>query len=170
MAFSDSCDTFFDGYSRQVDGDKDDGLPPNGIFPNVADNQNDPYDGLPPETADSVQLGFSNSKSANLGDEDPANEPTPQFVSCSGTVKTFTTAPESPTGVEATSFSFSNVQTPAGNSFVVDEEFLAGGPLGTNKGFYVRIQPDGRYFDGSAYTTTKILWSRRTTVVAATCV
>lgn len=74
LAFSDSCDTFYDGTSKQVDGDKDDGLPPNGIFPIIAEDPDDPYNGLPPETPDSVQLGFSNSKSANLGDADPESE------------------------------------------------------------------------------------------------
>jgi hypothetical protein len=74
VPFSDSCDTFYEGFSRQVDGDKDDGLPPNGIFPNVAQNPNNPYSGLPATTPDSEQLGFSNSKSANLDDLDPENE------------------------------------------------------------------------------------------------
>jgi hypothetical protein len=75
VSFSDSCDTFFDGTSQYMDGDKDAGLPPNGIFPNVADDPEDPYAGLPDETPDSEQLGFSNSKSANLDDEDPQNQP-----------------------------------------------------------------------------------------------
>jgi hypothetical protein len=71
VAFSDSCDTFFDGTSKQVDGDKDSGLPPNGIFPNIAKDEGDPYSGLPPVSTDFEQGAFSNSKVANLDDQNP---------------------------------------------------------------------------------------------------
>jgi hypothetical protein len=75
VPFSDACDTFYEGLSGQVDGDKDEGLPPNGIFPNVAGDSNNPFNGLPNPTPDFEQGGFSNSKTANAQDVDPANEP-----------------------------------------------------------------------------------------------
>jgi hypothetical protein len=77
IPFSDSCDTFYEGLSGQDDGDKDDGLPSEGIFPNVADDPSNPFDRLPPATPDSEQGGFSSSKIANLDDEDSDNEPDP---------------------------------------------------------------------------------------------
>ena len=69
------CGTAYSGYSQQEDGEKDAGLPPNGIFPHVAENPADPYANLPPVTPDSVQGAFSNSKVANIDDVDPANIP-----------------------------------------------------------------------------------------------
>jgi hypothetical protein len=85
VAFSDFCGTFYEGLSGQTDGDKDAGLPPNGIDPNIAENPSNPFAGLPNATSDFEQGGFSNSKSANLGDRDPANEPQIPH-SCSGGV------------------------------------------------------------------------------------
>jgi hypothetical protein len=75
VAFSDACQTFFDGNSQQVDGDKDGGLPGNGIFPNIAASQANPFAGLPPVTPDSQQLEFSNSKAGDTNRIDPENVP-----------------------------------------------------------------------------------------------
>jgi hypothetical protein len=74
VPFSDSCDTFYEGLSGQVDGDKDGGLPAEGIAPNVARDPNNPFDFLPPASPDSEQGAWSNSKTANIDDVDPDNE------------------------------------------------------------------------------------------------
>jgi hypothetical protein len=80
VAFSDSCDTFYTGNSQQEDGDKDDGLPSEGSFPNIADDPENPYRDLPPMTPDSEQLGFSNSKISNIDDPDPDNAPNDPYA------------------------------------------------------------------------------------------
>jgi len=83
--FVDECGVAHLGESNQVDGDKDVGLPENGIQPNVAEDPSNPFNGLPSPTSDFEQGGFSNSKTANLGDVDPSNEPQVPH-SCSGGV------------------------------------------------------------------------------------
>ena len=74
VAFSDFCGTLHEGNSGQVDGDKDTGLPSEGSFPRIAPDPDNPYNGLPPRTPDSEQLGFSGSKTANIDDTDPVSE------------------------------------------------------------------------------------------------
>ncbi len=65
----------YDGKSGQVDGDKDAGLPSNGIQPNQASNPNSPFLGLPQPSSLS-QLGeFANSKGESLNNVDPDNLP-----------------------------------------------------------------------------------------------
>jgi hypothetical protein len=80
---TDACGTVFGGSSFKTDSDIDEGLPPNGIFPNIADDPNDPYAGLPEPTPDSEQGAFSNSKTSNIDDRDPNN--TPQSPTDAGT-------------------------------------------------------------------------------------
>ena len=75
IPYEDSCGTSFTGYSQMEDGDKDSGLPSDGIQPNVAEDQDDPYEGLPPETTNAAQGAFANNKVPSFDEVDPNNEP-----------------------------------------------------------------------------------------------
>lgn len=137
IPFSDSCGTFFEGLSGQVDGDKDDGLPPNGIFPNVATKVNNPYGGLPPATPDSEQGGFSSSKIANLGDADPDSEAIPEE---DRTYYLETTWTYYAVGVPVTSV-IRNV-CPAGSKLIVENVSAPGvecGPNSVNRSAWVSV-------------------------------
>jgi hypothetical protein len=68
----DGCGKTRDGKSKQKDGDKDKGLPPNGTQPKTAPNPNDPFAGNRPPTSDRDQGDWSNSKG-----EDKTNNPSP---------------------------------------------------------------------------------------------
>jgi hypothetical protein len=176
VAFSDSCDTFYDGYSRQVDGDKDDGLPPNGIFPNVAEDIDNPYEGLPEETPDSEQLGFSNSKSANLEDVDPQNEPEPVGnQTCTITVSAKYKYLESTgsAGSNGTVFYTGNlpaVTVPIGTSFIVDTQSDPNTTTGQKTG--IKAVPIGKWVntDTGVLSDTFLLFTSHDATLTASCV
>lgn len=72
LQIQDYCGDIRDPRSKQQDGDKDDGLPPNGVQPSVAENPNNPFQNLPPSTPNSEQGSWSSSKG-----EDGINNPSP---------------------------------------------------------------------------------------------
>jgi hypothetical protein len=87
---------------------------------------------------------------------------------CTVTVKTFTTAPESPTGIEATSFTYTNVLIPIGDSFGI--ETYADGTSFTGFSSAVKLNVSGLYYLGdNSFTSTRTRWSQRTTTVDQTC-
>ena len=87
---------------------------------------------------------------------------------CTVTVKTFTTAPESPTGIEVTSFTYTNVLIPIGDSFGI--ETYADGTSFTGFSSAVKLNVSGLYYlGGNSFTSTRTRWSQRTTTVDQTC-
>lgn len=62
LQIQDGCGRIRNPKSKQTDGDKDSGLPPNGVQPHTAGNPLSPFAGLPPVTSDFEQGSFSNSK------------------------------------------------------------------------------------------------------------
>lgn len=80
------------------------------------------------------------------------------------TVKTFTTAPESPAGVEASNAVFTNVVIPLGATFSVERYADTSSFTGASSA--VRLS-DGRYYQGgNTFTTTRTSWSQRITTVS----
>lgn len=75
LQITDGCGNIRDPRSKTVDGDKDTGLPPNGIQPNVATDSQNPFANLPLPSTNAEQAGFSNSKLDNLDNIDPNNIP-----------------------------------------------------------------------------------------------
>lgn len=71
----DGCGDIRNPKSKITDGDKDGGLPSNGVQPNIADNPNNPFGGLPPASNDAEQGDFANNKSNGLNGIDPNNLP-----------------------------------------------------------------------------------------------
>lgn len=72
LQITDGCGNIRDPRSKKPDGEKDSGLPPDGSQPNVATNPDNPFSNLPLPTPDSEQGSFSNSKTANVDDTNPA--------------------------------------------------------------------------------------------------
>lgn len=65
----------YDGKSQQTDGDKDNGLPPEGVQPQNASDPTFPYAGLPsPSSAEQLGL-FFNAKQNGLNNSNPDNAP-----------------------------------------------------------------------------------------------
>lgn len=58
------------GKSQQIDGDKDFGLPENGVQPTKASNPSNPYGGLPPVSSPSELGAYLNGKEPSLNDPD----------------------------------------------------------------------------------------------------
>jgi hypothetical protein len=80
------------------------------------------------------------------------------------TVKTFTTAPESPAGVEASNAVFTNVVIPLGATFSVERYADTSSFTGASSA--VRLS-DGRYYQGgNTFTATRASWSQRITTVS----
>lgn len=64
----DNCGNYVRAESGWDDGDKDDGLPPNGVFPARPSDLNNPYDGLPPVSGTEVLGVLPPGKQNNLND------------------------------------------------------------------------------------------------------
>ena len=90
LQIEDACGNIRNPTSKMTDGDKDDGLPPNGTQPSVPSDPSNPFAGLPRSSSDAEQGGFANSKSPNMNNTDSANIPDPTidfgyFAKISGT-------------------------------------------------------------------------------------
>lgn len=71
----DNCGNYVRAESGWSDGDKDNGLPPDGVAPSKAADPNNPYIGLPPvSTTDELGV-LPPSKQNNLDDTNPGNLP-----------------------------------------------------------------------------------------------
>ena len=68
LQIADGCGNIRNPKSKMMDGDKDNGLPADGIQPNVASNPANPFSGLPPASTDAEQASFANSKTDGLND------------------------------------------------------------------------------------------------------
>ena len=75
LQITDACGNIRDPRSKIADGDKDRGLPPNGVQPNVANDRNNPFLNLPDPSTDAEQGTFSNSKTDGLDDVGVDNFP-----------------------------------------------------------------------------------------------
>ena len=65
------CDTL--PKSQKNDGDKDAGLPPDGVQPQKAANPNLPYDGFPPPSTQAQKGDYNNDKGSQLDNPNPEN-------------------------------------------------------------------------------------------------
>lgn len=72
VAFTDDNGTVYNGTSQQEDGDKDDGLPSDGIQPK-RNPPSDPFSGNPAASSTSELGDFFNAKLDTLGAVDPSN-------------------------------------------------------------------------------------------------
>ena len=87
---------------------------------------------------------------------------------CTVTIKTFTTAPESPAGIEVSSLTYTNVLIPIGDSFGI--ETYADGSSFTGFSSAVKLNVSELYYLGdNSFTPTRTRWSQRTTTVDQSC-
>lgn len=75
LQITDGCGDIRNPKSKMTDGDKDNGLPADGVQPSVAPNPANPFSGLPPVSTDAEQAGFANSKTNGLNDVPFGNLP-----------------------------------------------------------------------------------------------
>ena len=73
LQITDACGNIRNPTSKTADGDKDTGLPPNGVQPSIAQNSSNPFENLPAPSTEAEQGSFSNSKLDNLNNIDPNN-------------------------------------------------------------------------------------------------
>ena len=66
LQIEDGCGNIRDPRSKTEDGDKDTGLSPNGVQPNVAPDSGNPFANLPLPSSEAEQGNFSNSKISSL--------------------------------------------------------------------------------------------------------
>jgi len=79
--FTDACGEERSPKSKRTDGDKDSGLPASGVFPNVAADPSNPFQGLKPATSNSDQGDYSNSKGeSSTLNPSPLENPDPNNV------------------------------------------------------------------------------------------
>jgi hypothetical protein len=172
---ADGEDCTYDGTSTQVDDvlvdgtGRDDGLPANGTQPQIAEDPENPFEFLPPVSTASELGEFGNAKGAGLDFPNPDNAPTtPASQSCAVTIRTFTTAPENPVGVLASTYIEPALIIPFGD-FLVIERYASSASF---SGFYdaVKLNVRGDYYlGGQDFTPTRTPWSQRTTTIEAVC-
>jgi hypothetical protein len=75
IPFTDGCGNERNGKSFQTDGEKDDGLPPDGVMPSKAEDPNNPFSELPNPSSEQEQGSFANGKSDSLGNVANSNIP-----------------------------------------------------------------------------------------------
>jgi hypothetical protein len=159
----------YTGISTQVDGDKDTGLPENGTAPNSADDPLNPFNGADPVSTNGELGGFNNNdKLASVNNSNPDTAPSEVFPTvCGGSVKTYTTAPESPVGILANTFTFSNISVNSDQTFQVESWNDAASFTG--KFYGIKLVPSGVWFNGTSFQSTRFTWSQRDTRIEATC-
>ena len=156
-----------DGVSGQSDGDKDSGLPKDGIQPSE-NPSGEPWQGNQSESVPSFESGFSNINN-QLSNADPNNDTALAQSRCSITIRTFSTSPESPVGVESPPLSYENVIIPLGDSFVVERWDDSSSFTGSSYG--VKLLISGKwYLGGNSFSDTRSRWSQRVTTTEASCV
>lgn len=74
--FLNNCGDIVSPKSRQTDGDKDNGLPPDGVQPQKAPNPSNPYAGLPSPSPDSREGVIPQSESNDMDNPNPNNSTT----------------------------------------------------------------------------------------------
>lgn len=73
IPITDGCGNERTGESFQTDGEKDDGLPDDGVMPDIPVDPDNPFTGLPPVSSEDEQGEFANNKTNSLGDINPDN-------------------------------------------------------------------------------------------------
>ena len=71
-------DCSYNGTSGKTEGDKDDGLPPDGTQPQVTDDSGNPFGGLPSASTQSQLSDLFNNKKNKLDDKNGDNDPIPE--------------------------------------------------------------------------------------------
>lgn len=167
FVIGDNCS--YDGNSRQIDADKDSGLPDEGIQPSNNGDPDNPYEGYPSPSEESELGDFSlGDKLGEVDNTNPDNAPNePAYKICSGTVTTYTTAPENPVGIPQDTYYFSNIQTPYNDNFII--ESWEDSTSFTGKRYGVKLVPSNLWFTGTGFSVERVHWSQRDTRITGQC-
>jgi len=175
-------DCAYDGSSGITDGDKDDGLPPDGSQPNQADDPNNPFGGLPPASTNENLSDLLLDKQSDNDNENPDNNPEQPPVEPLTKFCNITIRSTDDNGVFISEISYTNIEIPRESNFFVQTApatKYGGIALQDNTDGTVteiRVSPqnnpsdeNGLYFDGATVSTIPQFWTRGTAILTGSC-